>query len=66
MLLAEELCDFKGGGSGTSIVERNGRDGIGEKKSLTHMSLQVISSLALDMRNAGSQLRHLERCSYSP
>jgi hypothetical protein len=36
MLLSEKLSYFKRGRCWASIVERKGRDGIGEKKGLTH------------------------------
>ena len=39
MTLVEKLRYFKRSSRGASIVERKGRDGIGEKKGLTHVSL---------------------------
>lgn len=42
MPLPKKLCDFERCGCRTSIVDRNGRDGIGKKKSLRHVPLLVL------------------------
>lgn len=58
MLLTKEFGNLKGRGGRAAGVERDGRGEVfrGEKGSLTHDEPPLFSSMALDMRNAGSQL----------
>lgn len=58
MLLTKEFGNLKGRGGRAAGVEGDGRGEVfrGEKGSLTHDEPPLFSSMALDMRNAGSQL----------